>query len=202
MLKVIKTADFRRMPWKNGAGETIEIAVSPPNADWSNFEWRVSMAQVTQSGPFSVFPEVDRTLLVLSGGQLTLTANKTPKPISLQPGSAPYTFKGEDNIHALLSGEPVLDFNVMTHRQRYRHSVKRHSLVGSERLESPGTCLLILVLSGGLSVECEASSTRVARMEALLSDQPVRVSAAQPSELIVVSLVAAATPLKSPDHVG
>ncbi len=44
------------MPWKNGGGETAEIAVFPPSADLSEFGWRISMATVSSDGPFSAFP--------------------------------------------------------------------------------------------------------------------------------------------------
>lgn len=187
MLKVIKTADFRRMPWKNGAGETIEIAVSPDSANWHNFEWRVSMAHVTQSGPFSVFPDVDRTILALSGGSIKLTAGDH-KPVLLEPGSEPFSFQGEAETKAVLTGEAVLDFNVMTHRQRYRHMVKRHHLQGQETFDPKNDWLLVLVVTGGLSIEWQDGLTRVGRMEALLSNQQMQVSSVSASELIMVHL--------------
>ena len=62
----------RRMPWMNGGGETIEIAVSPEGAGLASFDWRVSMARVTQPGPFSSFTGVDRTLAILDGAGLTV----------------------------------------------------------------------------------------------------------------------------------
>ena len=49
-------------PWKNGGGETAEIAVSPAGAGFDDFDWRISTAIVAQSGPFSGFPGVDRVL--------------------------------------------------------------------------------------------------------------------------------------------
>ena len=51
------------MPWKNGGGETAEIAVSPPGAALDDFDWRLSMARVETDGPFSAFPGIDRTLV-------------------------------------------------------------------------------------------------------------------------------------------
>ena len=71
MRRLPQTA-WRRMPWKNGAGETREIAVFPESASIDTFEWRVSTATVAQSGPFSLFPGVDRTLCVLSGAGFDL----------------------------------------------------------------------------------------------------------------------------------
>jgi len=61
-MKILRSADHKRMPWKNGGGETVEIAISPQGAGLADFDWRVSMATVASDGPFSVFPGIDRTL--------------------------------------------------------------------------------------------------------------------------------------------
>ncbi len=60
--------EARRMPWKNGGGTTLELAVAPPGATLdSGFAWRLSSAEVAASGPFSAFPGLERTLLLLAG---------------------------------------------------------------------------------------------------------------------------------------
>ena len=65
--------DYRTMPWKNGAGSTTELVIEPPGATLAGgFHWRVSMATVAESGPFSSFPGYDRTLLLLEGQGLEL----------------------------------------------------------------------------------------------------------------------------------
>ena len=71
-MRIIPAGSYRRMPWKNGGGETIEIAVSPEGATLDAFDWRVSMARVERPGPFSVFIGVDRTLALLDGEALAL----------------------------------------------------------------------------------------------------------------------------------
>ena len=62
---ILTASSYRRMPWKNGGGETVEIAVSPEGAALSEFDWRISMATVATDGPFSIFPGIDRTLSIL-----------------------------------------------------------------------------------------------------------------------------------------
>ena len=47
-----RSADYRRMRWKNGLGETAQIAISPDGAALDGFEWRISMAHVEADGPF------------------------------------------------------------------------------------------------------------------------------------------------------
>jgi hypothetical protein len=87
-------ADYKKMPWKNGLGTTTELAISLPPPPLSNnispsnkvvsplgaplssvpaaaaapFKWRVSRAKVASDGPFSLFPNIDRCLIVLPGG--------------------------------------------------------------------------------------------------------------------------------------
>ena len=116
-------------PWKNGGGITYEIARS--ECKQTDFDWRVSIAQISQSGAFSQFMGVDRTIILLDGAQVRLHS----KPISgehflettLQPLS-PFAFAGEaqidcevlsnDTANSQNSGDFNLshDFNVMTRR--------------------------------------------------------------------------------------
>src|SRR5258707_14720415 len=65
--RVLSPSDYRRMPWKNGGGHTHEIAAHPEGAGMAAFAWRVSIAEIAQDGPFSSFPGVDRTLVLLAG---------------------------------------------------------------------------------------------------------------------------------------
>ena len=64
-MKILRPADYRSMPWKNGAGTTIEIAVFPEQAGLDDFVWRVSRAQVVADGGFSHFAGIDRSLALL-----------------------------------------------------------------------------------------------------------------------------------------
>ena len=71
-LTLLPQSGFSVMPWKNGGGTTIEIAVSPHGAGLDDFDWRVSMARVEGSGPFSRFADIDRCLCVLGGAGIVL----------------------------------------------------------------------------------------------------------------------------------
>lgn len=70
--KVLRANAYARMPWKNGGGETREIAIFPPAANLDTLDWRISMAVVAQDGPFSSFPGIDRTLCVIEGAGMEL----------------------------------------------------------------------------------------------------------------------------------
>lgn len=101
-------------PWKNGGGQTAEIAVSPAGAGFGDFDWRVSTAIVATDGPFSCFPEVDRVLTVIEGGAMRLRVSGQGH--LMDATSPPLAFAGEAPCAAELIAGPLLDFNVMTRR--------------------------------------------------------------------------------------
>ena len=67
MAVILRAAERRAVPWKNGGGLTREVAAHPPQSDLGNFDWRVSLAEVRRGGPFSSFPGIDRHMAVISG---------------------------------------------------------------------------------------------------------------------------------------
>jgi uncharacterized protein len=123
-MRIIRAADCRVMPWKNGGGTTTEIAVHPEGAGLSDFLWRVSMARVGSDGPFSAFPGVDRTLTILSGEGILLAVDGRDA-VTLTPASPPFAFPGDAPASATIIGGPVTDLNVMTRRGSLSHRVTR-----------------------------------------------------------------------------
>ena len=67
MALILRARERVAVPWKNGGGVTRTVAVHPPGSDLKTFDWRVSIAEVRSSGPFSVFSGVERHMAVLSG---------------------------------------------------------------------------------------------------------------------------------------
>lgn len=107
-------------PWKNGGGVTREVAAQPPGAGMDGFDWRVSIADVGTDGPFSLFPDIDRTLTILSGGGIALDIDGGAH--DLLPGR-PFAFPGDRPASATLLGGPVTDLNVMSRRGTVSHQV-------------------------------------------------------------------------------
>ncbi|HXH30858.1 MAG TPA: HutD family protein [Bacteriovoracaceae bacterium] len=103
---------FTVMPWKNGGGSTVELLRLPATA--ADYDLRLSVAAIKKNGPFSEFPFMDRTLLILEGNGVELSFDDRLE--FLGTASAPFDFGGEERIHCdLVSGE-VQDFNVMIKR--------------------------------------------------------------------------------------
>jgi environmental stress-induced protein Ves len=122
-MRILRAAEYRSMPWKNGGGVTTEIAVSPTGAGLDDFDWRVSMARVEGGGPFSQFAGIDRTLAVLEGEGIVLDiAGRSPTTVTR--ASDPLSFPADVPTAAALIGGPITDLNVMTRRSRMTHSVE------------------------------------------------------------------------------
>jgi hypothetical protein len=166
-MRILRAADYRVMPWKNGAGSTTEIAISPPNAPLDDFDWRVSMAQVSADGPFSVFDNIDRTLLVLQGDGIDLSVTgHTPARVDAR---AIHAFPGDRPASATLINGPVTDLNVMSRRGRVHHHVRRLKLSQPQPFPVRAVTLLI-VENGEIAVRSGSASATLAAYDALLLD--------------------------------
>jgi len=183
-MHIIRSTDYRRMPWKNGGGETREIIASPAGASLENLDWRVSLATVAADGPFSVFPGVQRTLCVIHGAGIQLQAGDRA-PADLYVSSEPYTFDGEVATSARLLDGPIEDLNVMSRRGRSQHRVRRFVLDHSILLDTTAQSLIVYCQSGDL--KCAAESLQ-ADDSAMFVDPagPIRLHTTRTAEVIVV----------------
>ena len=172
-MKILRAATHKRMPWKNGGGETVEIAVFPENAGLGDFDWRVSMATVAMDGPFSIFEHIDRTLTILTGAGMALEIDGQP-PVHLAPSSAPLAFPADVPVNATLIDGAITDLNVMTRRGRFAHRVERIAIEGSHALTSDACPNMLLVRDQGLSLISDGQSIALEPQDALLPDGEAR----------------------------
>ncbi|PBB28262.1 MULTISPECIES: HutD family protein [unclassified Mesorhizobium] len=192
-MRILRAADYRVMPWKNGGGTTTEIAVSPDGAGLDEFDWRVSMARVEGSGPFSSFAGIDRTLSVLEGDGVVLDVAGRPA-VRLTPASAPFAFPADLPTSAALIAGPITDLNVMTRRGRTLHSVERLAISRPVDIATRAGSILILCHKGEAAFP-EAGSIRLGPLDTLLigPETPIlKVEPAQDTTLFVVRITTAA----------
>jgi environmental stress-induced protein Ves len=98
--------DFKEMLWSNGGGSTTELfKLNDP------FVFRLSVATVKSDGPFSLFPMIDRTLILLNGSGFHLNEKV------LKDKFSPISLAGEEQINCSLINGECLDFNVMIDRR-------------------------------------------------------------------------------------
>lgn len=168
MARLLRNGDHRRMPWKNGGGETVEVIVHPEGASLSDFGWRVSMAIVASDGPFSVFPGIDRTLAVLTGDGMALSIEGLGERL-LTPESAPLPFPAEAPTAARLTGGPITDLNVMTRRGAFRHTLAHHRVASTHALPASAGQRMLLALEP-LGVSTPNGLIGLQPLDALLLD--------------------------------
>jgi len=106
------------MPWKNKGGRTRELYVFPPDSDLTSFVWRASIADVDADGAFSVFPGIDRTIVLLDGPGLRMHMDAAGDQAAhdLCAPFAPFRFAGEAAVAVTLHGGATRDFNLMVRR--------------------------------------------------------------------------------------
>lgn len=151
-MPVLKRASYRRMPWKNGRGVTEEVAIHPPQSDFSvgNFHWRLSAATVENAGPFSEFPGCDRWLTVWKGPGITLNGVYLPPHTVRQ-------FAGEIAMVGEPTGGAVTDLGLIVRREHVRSAsmeVLRWNRGEATLPAAEGTCFLFCA-DGVVEVRCE-----------------------------------------------
>jgi uncharacterized protein len=170
MTMLIPFASLAPVPWKNGGGSTTEIMIEPPGAQFNDFDWRISLATISQDGPFSLFPGVDRTLVLVEGPGMMLDVDESRRFV-LGEEDTIIEFPGEAAIRATLGGGPTIDFNVMTRRATCHHKFGRRSLDGSSVFAPRGERTVLFLAEGeGLSVCSDDERIGLVRFDAIVFD--------------------------------
>ena len=111
-MEIIRFAELRSEPWRNGDGVTRELASHPKAASAQDgaWDWRVSIADVSKAGDFSAFPGMERVLTVIDGELLLLTVDGDEHPLEKY---RPFRFSGEAAAHGALPTGDIRDLNVI-----------------------------------------------------------------------------------------
>jgi hypothetical protein len=153
VLDPIHLASLPSLRWKNGAGRTKEIASFPANASLDDFIWRLSVAEIEQPSAYSLFPQIDRTQVIISGASLRLhnPTGLKKRLIAYQP----FSFAGEQQWFAEPEGACQM-LNVMTSRL---HAQSELALIsGDVQCMGDGSHLVLAVLQGEYRCEEHAQA--------------------------------------------
>ena len=168
MTRLIPYASLDPAPWKNGGGSTTEIAIWPPDAGIDNFEWRISLATISQSGPFSIFPGIDRTLALVSGPGVMLDLNGQERVLLCEEEPV-IEFDGEADVVATIGDGDTTDFNIMTRRACCEHQLGRRVLSGLSEFSPRGdTTIMFLAEGDSLSISCDSERLGLVRYDAVV----------------------------------
>ena len=165
-MRHLTPADYRNMPWANGRGMTVEMLRVPVEGA---LQWRLSRATVVEDGDFSIFPEVNRNLTVISGPGFDLAG-----PMGVLPARplVPVAFAGDVPVRAVGVIAPSDDFNVMTARGL---GLSQVTVVRVGTAFSAGGTLAVFALGkavmGGVRMSCH---------DLIVTDQAVRIDPVSP----------------------
>jgi environmental stress-induced protein Ves len=114
-MQIIRFADIKPQPWRNGGGVTRELASHSPEA--GEWDWRVSIADVTKAGAYSAFPGMERLLTVVEGDLLLLSVDGAEHPLEKY---RPFRFPGgAESFSALPTGD-IRNLNVITREGTFK----------------------------------------------------------------------------------
>ncbi|MCA1856884.1 HutD family protein [Massilia oculi] len=158
MTVLIPFAGLSPVPWKNGGGNTTEIAIGPQDAGFEDFDWRVSLATIEKDGAFSLFPGVDRTLALVEGHGMLLEIDGEPAMVTeTEPVVA---FDGSSTVLAKLSRGGSTDFNAMTRSEVCYHTFGRRRLEGDATFVARAD-VTVLFLAQGDTLELSNEQERI-----------------------------------------
>lgn len=173
-MRLIRTSEYQRKRWNNDGGWTTEIASAPLANSASGFRWRVSIADIETDGPFSLFPGIDRDLLLLSGKGIELDIDDSA-PVCLDQRFQRIHFAGEAHVQCRLLAGPTRDFNVMAARGQISAEVHARPLAGTMLVfVEPKSFWLIHVFAGQAHARNDKESLTVECGETLILEQPTQ----------------------------
>jgi environmental stress-induced protein Ves len=162
---------YRRTPWKNGGGVTIDIAddyaPGAPPGSWSGMLWRFGRTQIAVPAPFSDLSGFDRILTVIGGRGLWLDIAGGAS-LDVREPFRPVRFRGEDRIVSRLEAGAVAVLNLLADRTKYEIDVV--ILTGGT------TCALAAMIS--VVYALEDSAVTIDDSYALASDEALRIDGA------------------------
>jgi len=121
MIKIIKPSQFKVIPWKNGQGETTELAINT-TGDFDHFDWRLSIATVASDGFFSDFSGYDRNLVLIEGNGISLKHDDKQVDV-LKNRLDIASFSGSCKTYGNLVNGVIKDFNIMTNNTKFSANV-------------------------------------------------------------------------------
>jgi environmental stress-induced protein Ves len=179
----LRRDQYRSMPWRNGSGVTLEIAREAA-AD-NEFLWRLSLATVAHSGPFSSYPGYRRSVSLIAGNGFRLDIGGR-EPAILDSVGATALFSGGDSTGCTLINGPSTDLSLIVREPGTIISVARIQETGARVVPlRSGTLNAVFCLSEGTLVTLSGGASPGSRActEAKLALHDTVLLGAQAAEI-------------------
>jgi uncharacterized protein len=161
-VEIVRFAELSLVPWRNGGGVTREVAVGGPGGP--DFDWRISIADVNVSGPFSIFPGVDRIIALVEGERMDLVIDGVEHVLGLHES---FAFDGASRTSCRLPSGPTRDLNVMARRGRRSAAVAIVDLSETQPLAVAAGQILVHLSGSAVVLGADGSRTSLRPLDAL-----------------------------------
>jgi environmental stress-induced protein Ves len=162
-LGIVRFADLPVIPWRNGGGVTREVVASG-GSDPQGFDWRISIADVSQPGSFSAFPGVDRVITLVEGERMDLVIDGAVHVLGLHES---LSFDGASQASCSLPAGPTRDLNVMTRRDRLSSAVAVRDLSETRPIAVSGSQVVVLLTGTAVVAGADESQAHLQPLDAV-----------------------------------
>jgi environmental stress-induced protein Ves len=154
-VQILRRDAFTPSVWKNGGGRTHEVFRVPAAGD--PFRWRLSLAEVERSGPFSDFSGYQRLLTLLDGAFALRFSNGESHRLA-GVGDL-LRFDGALGVECELASRASTDLNLIVSNAIAGVRARVVSLTAPLAVHLvPGATLAIFAVAGALTVTREVSA--------------------------------------------
>ncbi len=158
-MRVIRRSEFDTRPWRNGGGVTHEAVRVPAGRE--DFWWRISVAEIAESGPFSDFTGYRRHLALLDGPGCDLRFANGERRELRRRGDL-IDFDGALAAECTLIGGPCMDLNLLTARATVDADARVASLGVPRPLDRvPNATIAVFCVAGRIRIECDMAEAQV-----------------------------------------
>ncbi len=198
-MRILRTADYAALAWKNGLGVSRVIASDPQGAGYDTVNWQVGTTEFGIDCPFSGLPGMDRQFMLLAGGGVELHCIDVIAGVNIRRAVdapfVPFAFRGDWQTTCRMLGEPVQVFNVMTRRGHASAKIVIPRWTGPLFCEQHAGETVVAVLLSGVAQAGE-QKTPLGICDSVLLDSPggercAIVSSGGPARTAIVRLTSA-----------
>jgi len=185
-VRVLQFDRAKRMSWANGIGVTRQILRSP--AYGTRLDWRVSVADVEQSGAFSRLPGIDRTIVFCEGNRMSLTING--KSVELLRG-IPFEFSGDAATFCDVSRGSTRNLNIMVNRATAIAKTTVTMVNGTHTALTTSAAQLLVAITTGMATGAGTQSVDLERYDAVYLEKAGQVSISGSGSLLSIEFTPA-----------
>jgi environmental stress-induced protein Ves len=178
-----KLAEQQTTPWKNGGGETTQLAIYPRHSsiEKGDFFWRVGRAKIQQTGPFSQFKGYMRGIVQLTGEPVKLGEKKLHL-------FEPYIFSGDTILPCELNGKEATDLNMMVNRAWGDFKVSVYQIEKGKKLARYADYVCYYIHDGEAKVKVEVEDKQIKKGELIVLQEETQIEAVTDLNLVVIEL--------------